>query len=163
ILRDTPVEEVDLLLGLEPTIVNENMPIDGVAQAMLEHPSVHVASVVAEDGRLIGLIELSVLADDLFLHILPEEFLKEITDLEELMAYANKIRTLTAKDAMKPPIWVKRGETVKEAFRRMHANKLPGLPIVDECYKVVGYINLLELLSLCIQKKDTSNPSTEAS
>ena len=79
------------------------------------------------------------------------------------MAYANKIRTLTAKDAMKPPIWVKRGETVKEAFRRMHANKLPGLPIVDECYKVVGYINLLELLSLCIQKKDTSNPSTEAS
>ncbi|MDH5506710.1 MAG: CBS domain-containing protein [Anaerolineae bacterium] len=152
-LRDTPIEAVDSLLGLEPTIVLGNTPLDDVAQAMLTHPSVHVASVVAEDGRLIGLIELSVLADDLFFHILPEEFLSEIKDLEALMAYADKSRALTAQDAMMPPVWVKRGETIKEAFTRMHDKKLPGLPIVDERYQVIGYINLLELLSLCIQTK----------
>jgi CBS-domain-containing membrane protein len=43
---------------------------------------------------------------------------------------------------------------VKEAFHRMHDNRLPGLPIVDEGYHVIGYINLLELLSLCIQLKN---------
>ncbi|MEN8241927.1 MAG: CBS domain-containing protein [Chloroflexota bacterium] len=153
VLRDTPVELVNSLMDLEPTIVQGETVLDDVARAMLEHPRVHVSSVVAEDGRLIGLLELSVLADDLFFHILPEEFLSETTDLETLMSYAKKTRAITAKDAMRPPVWVKQGETVKEAFKRMHDNKLPGLPLVDECYQVIGYINLLELLSLCIQKK----------
>jgi CBS domain-containing protein len=153
-LRDTPVESMDSLLGLEPTIVKGDTALDEVAQAMLAHPNVQVVSVVAKNGRLIGLLELSALADDLFLHILPEEFLSEITDLEKLMAYADKTRTLTAQDAMTQPVWVKHGETVREAFKRMHANKLPGLPIIDERYQVIGYISLLELLSLCIQVKN---------
>lgn len=162
ILRDTPIEKVDSLLSLEPTIVPGETPLDEVAQAMLAHPIVHVVSVVAEDGRMIGLLELGALADDLFIHILPEEFLKEITDIETLMAYADKTRTLTAQDAMMPPVWVKRGETVKDAFKRMHENKLPGLPIVDECYQVIGYVNLLDLLSLCIQvKNDADSPEVK--
>ncbi len=152
-LRDTPLEYVDSLLGLEPTIVSGDTPLDDVAREMLTHPSVHVASVVAEDGRLIGLLELSELADDLFFHILPEEFLSEITDLEKMMAYAEKTKSTTAKDAMIPPLWVKKSDTVKDAFILMHENKLPGLPLVDERYQVIGYVNLLELLSLCTQKK----------
>lgn len=154
ILRDTPVESVDSLLGLEATIVSAETQLEDVAQAMLARPKVHLASVVAEDGRLIGLLKLGELADNMFFHILPEEFLSEITDLEKLMDYADKTRMLTARDAMIPPVWIKRGETVTEAFRRMHDNKLPGLPLVDERYRVIGYINLLELLSLCVQVKN---------
>ena len=153
ILRDTPVESVDSLLSLEPTIVPADMQLEEVARAMLAHPKVHLASVVAEDGRLIGVLKLDALADNLFFHISPEEFLGEITDLEKLMDYADKTRMLTAQDAMSPPVWVKRGETVVEAFKRMHDNKLPGLPLVDDLYHVVGYINLLELLFLCIDVK----------
>lgn len=161
ILRDTPIETVDSLMGLKPTIVPGDTPLDDVARAMLEHPHVHVVSVVAEDGRLIGLIELSTLVDELFFDILPEEFLREITDLDTLMAYADKIRTLTAKDAMIPPAWVNSGDTVKEAFKRMHAEKLPGLPLIDKLYQVVGYVNLLELLSLSIQSKNAPDSSEE--
>ena len=150
-LRDTTIDIVDSLLDFEPTIVSAETSLDDVARAMLAHPNVHVVSVVAENDRLIGLLELGTLADDLFVHILPEEFLGEITDLDKLMDYATKTRVLTAGDAMSPPVWVKPNETVKEAFRRMHENKLSGLPVVDECYQVIGYVNLLELLSLCIQ------------
>jgi CBS-domain-containing membrane protein len=96
---------------------------------------------------------LNALADDLFFHILPEEFLREITDLEHVMAFADKTRILSAGDAMTPPIWVKKEETVKEAFKRMHANKLPGLPVVNDLYHVIGYVNLLELLALCIDQQ----------
>ena len=74
-----------------------------------------------------------------------------------MMAYADKTRLITAQDAMIPAVWVKRGDTVKEAFKRMHDNKLPGLPLVDERYQVIGYINLLELLSLCIQSKNDAD------
>jgi CBS-domain-containing membrane protein len=90
---------------------------------------------------------------------LPEEFLSEITDLEKMMAYAKKTQATTAKDVMISPVWVKKGDTVKEAFKLLHDNKLPGLPLVDELYQVIGYINLLELLSLCIQtKNDDAQP-----
>ncbi|NQU31577.1 MAG: CBS domain-containing protein [Anaerolineae bacterium] len=161
ILRDTLVESVDSLWSLEPTIVPADTQLEDVVLAMLVHPRVHLASVVSKDGRLVGLLKLAALADDLFFHILPEEFLGEITDLEKLMDYATKTRMLTAQDAMTPPVWVKRDDTVAEAFKRMHNNKLSGLPIVDDLYRVVGYINLLELLSLFIQIKDDADLSEE--
>ncbi len=161
VLRDTPIEKVDAIMGLAATIVDPEASLNDVAQAMLAHPRVHVASVVADDGRLVGLIHLKTLADDLFFHILPEEFIAESTDLEKIMDYADKTRIRTAEDAMIPPVWVKHGETVKNAFKRMHANGLPGLPVVDDRYHVIGYINLLELLAICMDEKDSTNHSED--
>jgi CBS domain-containing protein len=149
ILRDIPIEDVDDIMRLEPTIVNTKATLTEVAQEMLTHPSVHVACVVADDGRLAGLISLRTLADDLFFHILPEEFIAESTDIEKTMSFADKTRILTAEDAMISPVWVKCGDTVKDAFKRMHDNDLPGLPVVNDTYNVIGYINLLELIALC--------------
>lgn len=151
-LRETSIEQIDEVLKLDPTIVHADTSLDDVAKAMLAYPRVHVASVVSSEGRLIGLIELGVLADDLFFHVLPEEFLKEITDIDTMIEYAQTSRATTAKDAMRLPVWVKQGDTVQEAFTKMHDNKLSGLPIVNNEYQVVGYINLIELLSLCIEK-----------
>ncbi len=161
ILRDTPIKNVETSMELDPTIVGPEASLNDVVQAMLAHPRVHVASVVAEDGRLVGLLSLKTLADDLFFHIFPEEFIAESTDIEKMMAFADKTRIRTAGDAMIPPVWVKHGETVKNAFKRMHANGLPGLPVVDDRYRVIGYINLLELLAICLQKKENPNNSDE--
>ena len=157
-LRDTRIDVVDARMDLHPTTITADASLDDVARAMMARPEVHVVSVIGENDRLVGLLELSNLADDLFVHILPEEFLSEITDLEKLMDYATKTRITTAGDAMSPPVWVKPDETVKEAFRRMHENKLPGLPIVDDLYRVIGYVNLLELLSLCIDGDGCADP-----
>ncbi len=96
ILRDTPVEEIDAIMRLEPTIVGTEDSLNEVAQCMLAHPNVHVASVVAEDGRLVGLLSLKNLADDLFFHILPEEFIAESTDIEKMMAFADKVPNIYA-------------------------------------------------------------------
>jgi CBS domain-containing protein len=153
-LRNTPVEEVVAVLNLQPTIVRLDTPLDEIAQAMLTHPRVHVACVVADDDRLVGLIHLRALADDIFFHILPEEFLSEISDLDKAMEFANRSQMRTAADAMQDPIWVKQGETVKDAFKRMHENDLAGLPVVNDLYNVVGYINLLELLAICMKQED---------
>lgn len=161
VLRDTPVEEVAAILNLEPNIVTADTPLNEVARAMLTHPNVHVACVVAEDGRLVGLLDLSHLAEDLFLHIMPEEFLSEITDLEDAMEYAQMCGMRTAADAMQEPVWVKRGETVKDAFKRMHEHNLSGLPVVDDEYQIVGYVNLLELLAVCLERREDTGASAE--
>lgn len=159
--RDTPVEEVAAILDLEPTVVGSDTPLDEVARAMLVHPNVHVACVVAEDGRLVGLLGLRPLADDFFFHITPEEFMSEVTDLEHVMQFAEKSRMRTAADAMQAPVWVKRGETVKDAFKRMHEHRLLGLPVVDERYHIVGYINLLELLAACLEREEETAAGAE--
>jgi CBS domain-containing protein len=150
--RDTLVEEVDAILNLEPTIVRPDTPLDRVAQAMLASPNVHVACVVNEEGRLVGLLGLRTLADDLFFHIMPEEFLGEATDLEHVMEFAKKSGMRTAEDAMRESVWVKVGESVKDAFKRMHDHRISGLPVVDNRYQVVGYINLLELMAACVEE-----------
>lgn len=158
-LRDIPIENVDVIMELEPTIVGTEATLNDVAREMLTHPSVHVACVVAEDGRLVGLISLKTLADDLFFHILPEEFIAESTDMEKTMSFADKTRILTAEDAMVPPVWVKCGDTVKDAFKKIHDNDLPGLPVVNDIYQVIGYINLLELLAICQDDQEDTSTS----
>jgi CBS domain-containing protein len=151
--RDTPVEEVAHILDLQPTLVRPEASLDEVAQAMLTHPRVHVVCVVNGEGRLVGVLDLRTLADDLFFYIMPEEFLSEITDLDDVLRFAEKSGMRTVADAMKKPVWVKREETVKDAFKRMHEHGLPGLPVVDARYHVVGYINLLELMAVCLDSE----------
>ena len=149
--RDTPVEVVIETLNLEPTLVHVDTPLDEVAQAMFAHPRVHVICVLNDDGRLVGVLDLRTLADDFFFRIVPEEFLSEVTDLEHAMQFAEMSGMRTAADAMHEPVWVKRGQTVKDAFKRMHEHDVPGLPVVDDRYHVTGYINLLELMAVCLE------------
>jgi CBS domain-containing protein len=148
--RDTPVEEAALMLELQPTLVQPETRLDEVARAMLDHPRVHVVCVVNREERLIGVLDLRTLADNFFFRIIPEEFLSEATDLDHALQFAEKSGMRTVADAMKEPVWVKRGETVKDAFKRMHEHGLPGLPVVDNRNHVVGYINLLELMAVCV-------------
>ena len=151
-LRNKPVKDADIILNLTPTLVKPETPLDQVASAMLACPDVHVACVVNESDQVIGLIKLRALADDLFFHVLPEEFISEVTDLKQAMSFASKSSIRTAADAMEEPVWVKQDETIKEAFKRLHENDLPGLPVVNDFYNVVGYINLLELIALCMKR-----------
>jgi CBS domain-containing protein len=159
--RDTPVEEVAQILELQPTLVQPETPLDEVARIMLARPRVHVVCVVSDEGRLIGILDLRTLADDLFFHIMPEEFLSEVTDLDDALQFAEKAGMRTVADAMKKPVWVTRSETVQDAFKRMHEHGLPGLPVVDDRYHVVGYINLLELMAVCLDSESTLDRAEE--
>jgi CBS domain-containing protein len=156
IQRDTAVSEVLKVMDLEATIVKEDTPLNEVAIAMMEHPSSHIVNVVNADGRLTGLINLNDLANDIFFHIMPEEFLSEVVSLEDVLKYADKARIRNAQDAMQSPVWVKMTDMVKDAFNRMHDNRVSGLPVVDDQYHVIGYINLLELLAVCLDIHPTN-------
>lgn len=149
IRRDTPVEKAAAILNLSATLVRPDTSLDQVAMAMLAQPNVHVACVVDDEGVLMGLINLYTLANALFIHITPEEFLREITQLEDVVRYADTSRMRNAADVMQAPACVKPGETVQDAFKRMHDERLSGLPVVDERLRVIGYVNLLELLAAC--------------
>lgn len=157
--RNMPIEQVLPVLDLAPTMVPPDMSLVEVGKIMLQHANVHLACVVREDGKLLGLITLHDLVDDLFFRIMPEEFLSEITDMEEMMHFAQLTGVRTAEDAMQEPAWVKKDEPIKEAFKRMHDRRLPGLPVVDGNLRITGYINLLSLLFGSVQPQDEEGGS----
>lgn len=148
ITRETPVSVADEILNLKPTIVQRNLDLITAAEIMVNNPGVTVASVVNDRQRLVGLLPLRDLVDDLFLGVIPEEYLSETRGWEDVLHFAALSRSQTAGDAMRPAVFVRRDDRVKNAFHNMHRHKLSGIPIVNEHHEVTGYINLLELLAL---------------
>ncbi len=108
-------------------------------------------AVVDANRRLLGVLPVRVLVNDVFLKIVPEEFLGEITDLEAVLKYAGHVGARTAGDVMVDPVSVHPDETVRTAFERMHVSHLNGLPITDRDERVVGYVDQLELLTVWVR------------
>jgi CBS domain-containing protein len=146
ITQQTTIAEADRLLRIGPVSVRLTDSLEHLAEVAVENPSARVLSVVDPDGRLIGLVPIRVLVNDIFLKVVPEEFLGEILDYEAVLKYAAHVGARTAGDIMVPPVSVHPDETVRDAFQRMHEHRLNGLPITDAEERVVGYIDQLELL-----------------
>jgi CBS domain-containing protein len=161
ITRNTPVSVVDEMMALKPTIVQASTDLMSIAQAMLDNPIVNVACVVNNWQKLVGLLPLQNLVDDLFLQVIPEEFLSEAKGWENVLKFAQLSRTKTAGDAMIPAASVKNTDRIREAFHVMHHNKLSGVPIVNDQNEVTGYLALLELLSLFIKSQNISTSEGE--
>lgn len=152
--QDLPVEQVLSLFNLTPTVVAPETPLLEVGRKLLENNNTQLACVVGEDGRLVGLIDVYKLVDDLFFRVMPEAFLSEVTDLDHMLHYARLSGLRTAADAMQEPVWVEKSEQVKTAFQRMHQHQLRGLPVVDQAFQIVGYVNLLALLVGSVQARE---------
>jgi CBS domain-containing protein len=151
VTQATPIREVEgLLRGNEPVIVRAGDSLQRLAELAIEHPSCRVLSVIDDDDRLIGLVPVRLLVNDIFLKIVPEEFLGEIIDVEDVLEYAEHIRARRAGDIMRPPVSVRRDQTVRDAFETMHKARLNGVPIVDEAMRVTGYLDQLEMLMVWV-------------
>lgn len=161
ITRNSSVSEVNEFLNLKPTLVQLEDSLLEVAEAMLKNPVVTVASVVNKKDELQGILPLRNLADDLFMSVVPEEFFEETRNLEDALRFAKLSQTNLASDAMLPPVSIKKDDLVRDAFREMHDNKLSGIPIINHQNKVIGYINLLELLALYARSQKISNEEGE--
>jgi CBS-domain-containing membrane protein len=152
ITQATPIGEVDRLLrGTDAVIVRAGDSLQRLAELAIERPSCRVLSVVDDGERLIGLVPVRLLVNDIFLKIVPEEFLGVITDVDDVMEYARHIHARTAGDIMLDPVSVGRSETVRDAFETMHKARLNGLPIVDDEGRVTGYVDQLELLLVWVR------------
>jgi CBS domain-containing protein len=146
ITQQTAIADADRLLSIGPVSVPPTDTLEHLAELAVENAACRVLSVVDPDGRLVGLVPIRVLVNDIFLKVVPEEFLGEIVDYEAVLKYAAHVGARTSGDIMLPPVSVHPEETVRDAFQRMHEHRLNGLPITDAREGVVGYIDQLELL-----------------
>ena len=151
ITQQTPIAEADRLLRIGPIVVHTGDSLKQLAELAVENTACRVLSVVDESGRLVGLVPVRVLVNHIFIKIVPEEFLAEIADYNAVLKYAAHVGARTCEQIMSEPVSVHPEETVRDAFERMHAHKLNGLPITDGDERVVGYIDQLELLLVWVR------------
>ncbi len=151
ITQATPVSQADRLLSIEGVVVHASDSLQTVAEEAIRNPACRLIAVVDGDDRLVGLLPVRNLIDDIFVKIVPEHFLSEIEDYEGVMTYAERLAARTAADVMLDPVSIHRDQTVRQAFELLHAHELAGIPIVDEEERVVGYIDQLELLLVWVR------------
>jgi CBS domain-containing protein len=151
VTQNTTIEEADRLLSIDSIVVRPEDPLQRVAEAAAEHPGARVIAVAEDDGRLVGILPVQILTDNIFMKIVPEEFLGAITDIQKTLSYARNMGARTAGDLMLPPVSVRRDETVRDAFERLHRPDISGLPITDAEGRVTGYIDQLELLLVWVR------------
>jgi CBS-domain-containing membrane protein len=151
ITQQTSIAEADRLLSIEAIVVRDGTSLQEAAERAVENAGCRVIAVVDADERLVGLLPVRVLVNDIFLKIVPEEFLGEIEDVEAVLKYAGHIGARLCGQVMAEPVSVQLEDTVRDAFRRMHAAKLNGLPITDAENRVVGYVDQLELLLVWVR------------
>lgn len=158
ITRETPVGQALGRLGIGPCIVGEDDTLTEVTEALAAKPGTHTAAVVDDEGHLVGIIPMGLLLSELFLYVAPEEFLVGMREMEDIEKFGKISKARTAKELMQPAVCVSMADSVREAFARMHENKLEGVPIVDESEKVVGYLDRLQLMRLWLQTHQEEIP-----
>jgi CBS domain-containing protein len=167
ITQATLIRDVQhLLRGGDPIVVRTTDSLQRLAASAVENTSCRVLSVVDDEERLVGLVPVRVLVNDIFLKIVPEEFLGEIMDVDAVLKYAKHIGARTAADIMVEPVALHEDDTVRDAFEAMHKAKLNGVPIIDEQTRVTGYLDQLELVIAWVDATRRSpllRPSPESS
>ncbi|HEV8575065.1 MAG TPA: CBS domain-containing protein [Dehalococcoidia bacterium] len=137
-------------------VVTRDEPVAVVAECLSENAGVNTAPVVDANGRLLGIIPMRLLLNDLFLRIAPEEFLADLADTDGLEEFGRISRAETAGALMEPPAYVTHDDDAREAFALMHERRIEGLPIVDSEMKVVGYLDRLHLVRLWLEHYKSS-------
>jgi CBS domain-containing protein len=148
-IRRTTVREADQVSVIGPNRVPLEATLVEIIENIERAPRALTLAVVDAEGHLQGVIPLHQIFDEVFFQITPEEFLSEIHTLTDAQQYALKSRlsrAATAAEMMSPPVYVHEHETIVDAFRKMREANLRGVPIVDADMKVIGYLDLLELV-----------------
>lgn len=155
ITRNTPIAQLKETMVKEPVLVHPNDSLIAVAEAIAAKPGNTVACVVNQRGHLVGALPLRVLMNDLFMDVVPEEFMAAST-LDDVMAFAQRNKTQTAGDAMLPAVSVKETDTVKDTFIRMHKAELSGIPVVNDVDEVIGCVDRIQLLLLYAKQQKST-------
>ncbi len=137
-MKRIKVSKVRKFITQEASIVDKHAGLMEIAKKIVEDPKTRSVYVVDKDNRLIGIIPVNFLAQYLFYEYIPDEFFyyKAVKPLEEVRA----------EDIMIPPVFVREEDTLNIAFEKMAGNDLRELPVVDNDMKIIGDLNILELI-----------------
>jgi len=161
IARQTTVESCERLLAIEPLLVGADEDLLAVAHKAVRQPQTRVLGVTDTEGRLIGILPVVRLAEDVVVRVDPGALMVDLRDAADVARFGGAVRARTVRDAMLPPAAVRPDATLAEAFRLMHKRHLSGLYVVTEDGSPSGYLDLLELTVLYLKALEAHGVATD--
>ena len=146
VVEEIKIKDMRMLVTSYSGFVDKQASLDDIAKMLIANPSLKSVYVVDDKLKLVGRVTLKNLIKHEFVDLLPSSF--EYFDALEFIG--NK----TAEEIMTAPFYVKDDDALKTAFVKMYENDLEELPVVDENLHLIGNIDLIELLTILIEKKE---------
>lgn len=141
----TLVRDAQKFLDFKPIIVKEADSLNTIAKSIIMNPKVFNVYVSDREGRLIGLIPIKIIYENVFSQIIEDE-LCEMGDYCAQSFIEGQV--VIARDVMSQPVFVKMEDTLKIAFEKMQEHKLDELPIVTDRLQIKGCIAAQHLLNI---------------
>ena len=145
-VEEVTIRDMRMLITSYSGFVNIHASLDDIAKMWIADPRLRSIYVVDDSLRLVGRVTLKNLIKHEFINLLPSSF-----------DYFNALEFIgdkTAQELMTSSEYVKDDDTLKTAFLKMYEHDLDELPVVDEDLHLIGNLDLLELLTILIEKKE---------
>jgi len=146
------IKDIRMLVNPYPIFVEKKTSTDDIAKMLIANPRLKSVYVVDNTLKLVGRVTLKRLIKHEFKNLLPSAF--------EQFNALDFIGDKTAEALMVSPVYIKDKDTLKTAFVKMYQSDLDELPVVDMNLHLIGVIDLLELLTILIEKKDKQADKT---
>jgi CBS domain-containing protein len=140
------IKDMRLLVTPYSGFVDKQASLDDIAKMMIANPRLKSIYVLDDKLKLVGRVTLKKLIKHEFMNLLPSSF--------EYFDALDFIGNKTAEEIMTAAFYVKDDDTLKTAFVKMYENDLEELPVVDDNLHLIGNIDLIELLTILIEKKE---------
>ncbi len=141
----TLVRDAQKFLDFEPIVVKEADSLNTIAKSIIMNPKVFNVYVSDKEDRLIGLIPIKLIYENIFSQIMQDE-------LCSLGGYCDSSfiegQVVIAKDIMAAPVYAKIEDTIKDVFKKMQDHNLEELPIVTDRLQIKGCITTQHLLNI---------------
>lgn len=130
----------------KPTIVQVDTSLKELVGRFLDNPEVSLACVINQEERLVGIIDESKAGDMMLVPAMPENFIQNPDEFDQAIKYARLDPDSHVSSVMDASVFVTEKDTLEEAYTAMKTRGLTGIPVVDNHYRVTGYLTLIEVL-----------------
>jgi CBS domain-containing protein len=145
-MKGTKVRNARKLIKESPTIITRNTSLKELVLAFGDDPTTRSLYVINSEGIYEGIITLNDLVRVVFFYHLKTE------KGPSLKTYLSLIATKAHEIMSNEAVFAKDDEDLDTVLNRMFENEIQEIPIVDDRMKIIGEINLLELLIAWLEK-----------
>ena len=149
-LSKVKVKDIMHLIVKKSATISKDSSLDQLLSKILEDTTSRHVFVVNEGNKLIGSVKLNNTIKYLF----PAISLQENTDVFEIGSYMEYSNAQKVEDIMNTVCSYTFDDTmISDVIRIMIREKTNELPVVDKEFRVIGEINVLEIIMYYLKQK----------
>ena len=150
-IANITVKSIMLYIIKTPTMAKANDKIDDVLKKIIEDPRTRHAYITDNSGKLIGSLRIN----NIIAYMFPDTVFIEEYGSIPVSSFVDYSNAKYVKDIMNTdPSYLFEESTLQEMVQIMLSEKVNELPVVDKELKVIGEVNILELITYYLQKKN---------